>query len=141
MPAGTRWARRRPRWTSLRASTSRGSGSRRWTRCSIAASTDLPPHVNEIRHGRTRLKQAAELLGSILSQDRSPADRIMDQYFRERRQMGSKDRAFAAETVYGCLRRKAELEALAAPVPSTTLAGDALVQWLVATYLLKYSGW
>ena len=65
----------------------------------------------------------------------------MDQYFRERRQMGSKDRAFAAETVYGCLRRKAELEALAAPVPSTTLAGDALIHWLVATYLLKYSGW
>lgn len=97
--------------------------------------------MNEIRHGHTRLRQAAELLGAILSQQRSPADRIMDQYFRERRQMGSKDRAFAAETVYGCLRRKAELEALAAPVPSTTLAGDALVQWLVATYLLKYSGW
>ena len=97
--------------------------------------------MTEIRHGRTRLKQAGELLGAILSQDRSPADRIMDQYFRERRQMGSKDRAFAAETVYGCLRRKAELEALVAPVPSVTLAGDALVHWLVATYLLKYSGW
>ncbi|HEV2111290.1 MAG TPA: RsmB/NOP family class I SAM-dependent RNA methyltransferase [Gammaproteobacteria bacterium] len=97
--------------------------------------------MNEIRHGRTRLNQAEELLSSILSQTRTPADRIMDQYFRERRQMGSKDRAFAAETVYGCLRRKGELEALAAPIPSATLAGEALIHWLVATYLLKYSGW
>ena len=97
--------------------------------------------MNEIRHGRTRLNQAVELLGAILSQTRVPADRIIDQYFRERRQMGSKDRGFAAETVYGCLRRMAELEALAAPVPATTLSGQARVHWLVATYLLKYSGW
>ncbi|HSN17189.1 MAG TPA: RsmB/NOP family class I SAM-dependent RNA methyltransferase [Gammaproteobacteria bacterium] len=51
--------------------------------------------------------------------------------------MGSKDRAFAAETVYGCLRRKAELEALASPLLPET--GQA--RWLVATYLLRYSGW
>jgi len=51
--------------------------------------------------------------------------------------MGSKDRGFAAETVYGCLRRKAELEALAGPLlPETDQA-----RWLVATYLLKHSGW
>jgi len=51
--------------------------------------------------------------------------------------MGSKDRAFAAETVYGCLRRKAELEALAGPL----LQENERARWLVATYLLKYSGW
>ena len=55
--------------------------------------------------------------------------------------MGSKDRAFAAETVYGCLRRKAELEALAAPVLPSELSDERRIQWLVGTYLLKYSGW
>ncbi len=55
--------------------------------------------------------------------------------------MGSKDRAFAAETVYGCLRRKAELDALAAPCLPPDLDDEQSAYWLVATYLLKYSGW
>ena len=97
--------------------------------------------MNEIRHGRSRLNQAAELLNEILSETRSPADRIIDQYFRARRQMGSKDRAFAAETVYGCLRRKGELEALVAPFMPEDIDGEQHAYWLVATYLLKYSGW
>lgn len=91
----------------------------------------------DIKYGHSRLSQAAEILGTILTETRSPADALIDQYFRANRQMGSKDRAFAAETVYGCLRRKAELEALAAPLLPET--GQA--RWLVATYLLKYSGW
>ena len=95
----------------------------------------------EIRHGRSRLNQASELLQSILAETRSPADHIIDQYFRNRRQMGSKDRAFAAETVYGCLRRKGELEALMAPCLPEELDDQERVRWLVATYLLKYSGW
>ena len=95
----------------------------------------------EVRHGRTRLNQAAELLNSILSESRSPADRIIDQYFRNHRQMGSKDRAFAAETVYGCLRRKGELEALAGPCMPAEIDDVQHAYWLVATYLLKHSGW
>ena len=95
----------------------------------------------EIRHGRSRLNQAAELLHSILSNTRAPADHIIDQYFRAHKQMGSKDRAFAAETVYGCLRSKAELEALAAPCLSSESDDIQQAYWLVATYLLKYSGW
>lgn len=95
----------------------------------------------DIRHGRSRLNQASELLQSILTESRSPADHIIDQYFRARRQMGSKDRAFAAETVYGCLRRKGELEALMAPCLPQELDDQERVRWLVATYLLKYSGW
>jgi len=55
--------------------------------------------------------------------------------------MGSKDRAFAAETVYGCLRRKGELEALMAPCLPSGLDAYEHARWLVATYLLKYSGW
>jgi 16S rRNA (cytosine967-C5)-methyltransferase len=95
----------------------------------------------EIRHGRSRLNQAMELLHSILANARAPADHIIDQYFRAHKQMGSKDRAFAAETVYGCLRRKAELEALAAPCLPAELDDIQRAYWLVATYLLKYSGW
>ena len=95
----------------------------------------------EIRHGRSRLNQATEILTSILTDTRAPADHLIDQYFRAHRQMGSKDRAFAAETVYGCLRRKAELEALAAPCLPPDLDDQQRACWLVATYLLKYSGW
>ena len=91
----------------------------------------------EILHARVRLAQATEILADVLSQIRSPADHLIDQYFRAHRQMGSKDRAFAAETVYGCLRRKAELEALAGPL----LQESERARWLVATHLLKYSGW
>lgn len=100
-----------------------------------------PVATPEIRHGRTRLNQAAELLRSILTETRSPADRIIDLYFRNHRQMGSKDRAFAAETVYGCLRRKGELEAIVAPVLPADLSDEKHAYWLVGTYLLKYSGW
>jgi 16S rRNA (cytosine967-C5)-methyltransferase len=95
----------------------------------------------EIRHGHSRLGQATEILGSILIETRSPADHLIDQYFRNHRQMGSKDRAFAAETVYGCLRRKGELEALMAPCLPAELSDQERARWLVATYLLKHSGW
>lgn len=95
----------------------------------------------EVHHGHARLNQAVEILGSILIETRSPADHLIDQYFRNHRQMGSKDRAFAAETVYGCLRRMGELEALMAPCLSGELSDQERARWLVATYLLKHSGW
>ena len=95
----------------------------------------------EVRHGRSRLGQAKEILHSILTDIRAPADHLIDQYFRAHRQMGSKDRAFAAETVYGCLRRKAELEALAEPCLPAVLDDEQRANWLVAAYVLKYSGW
>jgi len=81
------------------------------------------------------------MLAAILAETRSPADHLIDQYFRNHRQMGSKDRAFAAETVYGCLRRKGELEFLMSPCLPVNLKGEKHAYWLVATYLLKYSGW
>jgi 16S rRNA (cytosine967-C5)-methyltransferase len=95
----------------------------------------------EIPHGHSRLSQATEILASILIETRSPADHLIDQYFRNHRQMGSKDRAFAAETVYGCLRRKGELEALMAPCLPSELDDSGRARWLVATYLLRFSGW
>jgi 16S rRNA (cytosine967-C5)-methyltransferase len=94
--------------------------------------------VNEPRHAYSRLSQATELLDDILSQPQYPADSVMDRYFSTHRKMGSKDRGFAAETVYACLRHRRELAALALPVAGE--AADSAV-WLVGTYLLKYGGW
>lgn len=56
-----------------------------------------------------QLQQAAELLDAILREP-LPADRQIDLYFRKHRQMGARDRAWVAETVYGCLRRRRTLE-------------------------------
>lgn len=94
----------------------------------------------EVSHGRTRLLQAAELLHAILTQTRYPADSVIDHYFKAHRKMGSKDRAFAAETVYGCLRHKRELEALYEPVYKPASEEDK-ARWLAASWLLKYGGW
>ena len=93
----------------------------------------MPAHVH------ARLRQAAVLLGQIL-QFTFPADAVIDQYFRAHRNMGSKDRAFAAETVYGCLRHKRELEALYEPVHKPE-SDEEISRWLVGTWLLKYGGW
>jgi 16S rRNA (cytosine967-C5)-methyltransferase len=41
---------------------------------------------------------------------RIPADKLIDNYFRARRFLGSKDRATIGELVYWCLRNKATLE-------------------------------
>ena len=39
-----------------------------------------------------------------------PADSVLDTFFRSRRYLGSHDRRFVAETVYGMLRHKMRLE-------------------------------
>src|SRR5512139_1628354 len=87
---------------------------------------------------RAQLFQASELLALILN-GTMPADKQMEIFFRNNRQMGKRDRGFVAETVYGCLRRLRMLE---------TLAGDQLpgesgkrAETLVATYLLAVTGW
>lgn len=90
-------------------------------------------------HGRARFGQAVELLELLLA-FQYPADARIGRYFRERRYMGSRDRGFAAEAVYGCLRHKRELEALYTPVCKPESRHDE-ARWLVATWLLKYSGW
>ncbi|HET7922017.1 MAG TPA: RsmB/NOP family class I SAM-dependent RNA methyltransferase [Gammaproteobacteria bacterium] len=94
--------------------------------------------MNESRYAHARLGQATALLEQVLSQPQFPADAIMERFFRANHKMGSKDRGFAAETVYGCLRHRRELAALAVPI-----AGDAADSevWLAATWLLKHAGW
>lgn len=91
--------------------------------------------TSSIRYARARFHQASELLALCLDTS-VPADRQMDTYFRAHKQMGSKDRAFAAETAYGCLRCKRELEWYCASLTSGPTA-----EWLVTVWLLRYAGW
>jgi len=94
---------------------------------------------NTLRFARTRFRQASELLASILPIT-EPADAMIDRYFKAHRDMGSQDRGFAAETVYGCLRRLRELRALSASTgPFDGLRFEA--ETVVATYLITVSGW
>ena len=81
----------------------------------------------------THIQQAAELLDLILNNSTRPADKHMESYFREHRNMGVRDRGFVAETVYGCLRRRRFLEYVAGE--------DASPQMLVHVYLLATQGW
>jgi 16S rRNA (cytosine967-C5)-methyltransferase len=73
--------------------------------------------------------QSAELLQIILAGN-LPADSQMDHYFRAHPNMGVRDRGLVAETVYGCLRERRVLEAMAGDAPATT------PELIVATYLI-----
>jgi len=51
---------------------------------------------------------AVEILGEI-AQGRAPADQVIHHRFRQRPQMGARDRGVVAETVYGVLRNRRSL--------------------------------
>src|SRR5258706_16476946 len=61
-----------------------------------------------------RTQAAIELIDQILnawiSQQRIPADKMLDQYFKSHRYIGSKDRGAVSELVYWVLRHKAALD-------------------------------
>lgn len=98
--------------------------------------TDTPNEDDKIH--RAQLYQASELLDLILTGN-MPADRQMDFFFRNNRQMGKRDRGFVAETVYGCLRRLRMIEALAGEQMPREPRKRA--ETIVATYLLAFCGW
>lgn len=50
-----------------------------------------------------------ELYTDVLASTK-PADRFIDVFFRERKYLGSKDRRFISETLYGILRNKRKIE-------------------------------
>ena len=79
---------------------------------------------------RQQLEAAGEALERILKFDR-PADAVLHQFFGDRRALGSHDRAFVAETVFGVLRHQRLLDRLA---PS---AGTRLT---VLAYLVRFGG-
>lgn len=76
------------------------------------------------------LRQAALALADILN-NRGPADAVLSHFFRENRQLGSKDRAFVAETVFGILRRYRVMQYLT--------QSDDPRQWVLA-WLLRGEG-
>jgi 16S rRNA (cytosine967-C5)-methyltransferase len=49
-------------------------------------------------------------LYSEVNHSPKPADRLIDLFFRERKYLGSKDRRFISETLYGMLRHKKRIE-------------------------------
>jgi 16S rRNA (cytosine967-C5)-methyltransferase len=78
-----------------------------------------------------RLATTIELLGLIDSTAR-PADATVSAYFRERRFIGSKDRADISAAVYRAMRRRARLtwrlqKAGTEPTPTSLLLADLLV--------------
>jgi 16S rRNA (cytosine967-C5)-methyltransferase len=63
---------------------------------------------------RAQIDAATEALVLALKFDR-PADSVLHDFFRARRALGARDRAFVADAVYGVLRRKRTVEWLAPP--------------------------
>ena len=57
-----------------------------------------------------RVEAAIELLRAIDAAGKAPADRVAAGYFKERRYVGSKDRAAVQGIVYDVLRRRRQLD-------------------------------
>lgn len=71
-------------------------------------------------------KPAAELLGQILA-GHSPADAVMERYFRAHPKLGMRERGVVAETVYACLRRQRSLSFCITGNTDSTATAEALV--------------
>jgi 16S rRNA (cytosine967-C5)-methyltransferase len=79
---------------------------------------------------RPPLEAATKALELVLAFDR-PADSVLHDFFRMRRELGIRDRAFVAEAVYGVMRRMRTVEHLA--------PGGAPRRMLLA-WLARYAG-
>jgi 16S rRNA (cytosine967-C5)-methyltransferase len=91
--------------------------------------------MTEPKHAHARYRQALEALGRTLDFTH-PADKVLERYFREHKQMGSKDRASCAEAVYGALRHLSLLQHVC------RLAGEREdATGITAAWLLMESGW
>ncbi|MEF3193538.1 MAG: RsmB/NOP family class I SAM-dependent RNA methyltransferase [Halothiobacillaceae bacterium] len=66
---------------------------------------------------------AVEILEQI-AQGRMPADQVIHHHFRQRPQMGARDRGVVAETVYGVLRTRRSLAWRMAPIHGLHLSGS-----------------
>ena len=60
-------------------------------------------------HPKALLESCAELVGLVLKLDH-PADAVVSRYFRDHRQLGPRERATLAETVYAVLRHKLQYD-------------------------------
>ncbi len=81
------------------------------------------------------IRQAAVMLSNLLEFN-SPADAKLSEFFRNNRDLGTKERAFVAESVYGVLRRLRFLSAVTATDDSDN--DDA--RKLVLAWMLRIQG-
>lgn len=79
---------------------------------------------------RNQLEAAADALSRVLKFDR-PADAVLSGFFREARALGSHDRAFVADAVFGVLRHKRLIE---------YLDPDAAPRGMLLLYLARIAG-
>ncbi len=87
------------------------------------------------------LKHAGALLASILNGP-SAADKAMERYFREHRELGVRDRGAVAETVYGALRRLAMLRHVAgAEAPASALIAVFMLMNGLSARALEQAGY
>ncbi|HEX5128388.1 MAG TPA: RsmB/NOP family class I SAM-dependent RNA methyltransferase, partial [Usitatibacter sp.] len=77
--------------------------------------------------GRAQLQAIVDALTVILPA-RSPADAELSRFFRERKQIGQRDRALVADTVYTALRRRRLLEHVTPHASPREIALAALVK-------------
>lgn len=81
------------------------------------------------------MRQTATLLSDLLKFE-SPADARLSEFFRQHRELGTKDRAWIAETAYGVLRRYRYLREL-----TITEAGEHEdTRKLILAWLIKVEG-
>ncbi len=77
---------------------------------------------------RNQLDAVREALVAVLP-SRSPADVVLKHFFRDRRQLGARDRALVADTVYSVLRHRRLLEAVTPSASPRELALASLVRF------------
>lgn len=79
-------------------------------------------------HPRSLLEACTELLTQALRFD-SPADTVVSRYFKTHRQLGSRERAVLAQTMYAVLRRKTRYETLARSGSGARARRLAILGW------------
>jgi 16S rRNA (cytosine967-C5)-methyltransferase len=84
---------------------------------------------------QTLMRQTAMLLNDLLKFE-SPADARLGEFFRQHRELGTKDRAWVAETAYGVLRRYRYLSTLTLEGPDD----HEDTRKLIIAWLLKVEG-
>lgn len=83
-------------------------------------------------NSRALFIQTSQVLGNVLTFDH-PADAVLSRHFRDNRELGQRDRAFIAETVYGIVRRLRWLRRLA--------GAGATPRQLLLAWLARGEGW
>ena len=77
--------------------------------------------------GRAQLEAIVDAL-TVALPAREPADAVLNRYFREHRNLGQRDRALVADTLYAALRRRRLLESVTPNASPREIALAALVK-------------